>query len=360
MQTLYNHLSPEEVDIFIDTVRNGPARQGPHKISAGTLPVASKVAKKKSSLATFRKSAKNGRAMSVAPAPAKRPLNSWMAFRSYYSPIFADLQQKEVSGILKELWEADPFKAKWAILAKAYSIIRDQQGRENSPLDVFLAIAGPLIGIIGADKYLGCLGWDIIMDDGCKKAKRSAPGSFDDHLHTTNLSAEDIVSLCKESGYAKGNDLSAMNNAGTNPALTMASRPAEVQTETSNSGPFGAGAFNSEAFSNPTSMNADTPLPTWVFDIAAPLPAQRLGNTFHTGLTPNPETCTFPEHNSDNAREHLDHQAIKLWESDSEYPFNDQFQPHQDGLGLLFEPNGSSHDAYDISGTNFDKYFGAN
>lgn len=37
------------------------------------------------------------------PAPM-RPLNSWMAFRSYYKRMFADSQQKEISKFLQKLW----------------------------------------------------------------------------------------------------------------------------------------------------------------------------------------------------------------------------------------------------------------
>ncbi|KAI9884389.1 MAG: hypothetical protein M1823_003821 [Watsoniomyces obsoletus] len=56
----------------------------------------------------------------------KRPLNSFIAYRSYYSSMFSALQQKEISGLLNRLWQAGPFKAKWTILAKAYSVHQKQ------------------------------------------------------------------------------------------------------------------------------------------------------------------------------------------------------------------------------------------
>jgi hypothetical protein len=77
---------------------------------------------------------------------AKRPLNSWMAFRAYYSPIFATYQQKDISGFLTGMWQADPFHAKWTIAAKAYSVIRDKVGKAQAPLDTFLHIVCPLLG----------------------------------------------------------------------------------------------------------------------------------------------------------------------------------------------------------------------
>ena len=49
----------------------------------------------------------------------------------YYSAMFTSLPQKEISGFLTFMWKVDPFKAKWSVLAKAYSIIRDHQGKLN-------------------------------------------------------------------------------------------------------------------------------------------------------------------------------------------------------------------------------------
>ncbi|KAI9747689.1 MAG: hypothetical protein M4579_007412 [Chaenotheca gracillima] len=91
----------------------------------------------------------------------KRPVNSWMAFRSYYSHIFTSFQQKDISGILTYLWSNEPFKAKWSILAKAYSMVRDVLGKEKAPLDVFLALNAPFVGIISPQLYIAALGYEI-------------------------------------------------------------------------------------------------------------------------------------------------------------------------------------------------------
>ena len=69
-----------------------------------------------------------------------------MAFRAYYAPIFVTFQQKDISGFLTRMWQADPFHAKWTIAAKAYSVIRDKVGKLRAPLDFFLNIVCPHIG----------------------------------------------------------------------------------------------------------------------------------------------------------------------------------------------------------------------
>jgi hypothetical protein len=43
----------------------------------------------------------------------KRPLNSWMAFRKYYSASLALHMQKTISKVLTSWWREDPFEAKW-------------------------------------------------------------------------------------------------------------------------------------------------------------------------------------------------------------------------------------------------------
>ncbi|KAL9123254.1 MAG: hypothetical protein Q9187_000199 [Circinaria calcarea] len=144
--------------------------------------------------------------MTVAvKAKATRPLNSWMAFRSYYAPIFTTLQQKDKSGFLTYLWSADPFKAKWTILAKAYSVIRDKVGKQDAPLDAFLEINGPFVGIVAPADYLVMLGWEITMDGegqiSLRRCEEIDLASIDYDLLTTNLSVQDIVQHSYEFGY---------------------------------------------------------------------------------------------------------------------------------------------------------------
>ncbi|KAF2228530.1 mating-type protein MAT alpha 1, partial [Viridothelium virens] len=134
-----------------------------------------------------------------------RPLNSYMAFRAYYSPIFLDFQQKAISPLLTMLWQGDHFQAKWTILAKAYSKIRDQQGKDNANLSEFLELVTPVIGIIAPADYLSTMGWQMTEgENGPTLHRETIPdfSSFSDELRTTNVSVEDIIEYFQLVGYA--------------------------------------------------------------------------------------------------------------------------------------------------------------
>lgn len=139
--------------------------------------------------------------------------------------MFTSLQQKEISGFLTYLWQTDPFKAKWSILAKAYSLIRDSIGKEKAPLDSYLAIIGPFIGIVPPEQYLEILGWEIVAGgDGGKLLRRDFDVDFDSldqDLFTSNVSVNDIIEYSYASGYVaadEGNLIVPDNE----PAMTMA------------------------------------------------------------------------------------------------------------------------------------------
>jgi hypothetical protein len=69
--------------------------------------------------------------------------------------------QKVKSKILTVLWKADPFEAKWSILAKSYSILRGDRDKEEVSLDKFLELCAPLIGVIPPEIYLSVMGWEL-------------------------------------------------------------------------------------------------------------------------------------------------------------------------------------------------------
>ncbi|KAJ9665861.1 hypothetical protein H2201_003985 [Coniosporium apollinis] len=190
--------------------------------------------------ATVTANASNSSMNSLATARAKkrkltsddkagkplRPLNSWMAFRSYYSPIFMKTQQKAISGLMTKMWKEDPFKAKWTVLAAAYSAIRDNVDKSDAPLDEFLRISAPYIGIIEPGAYLELLGWKTTKLEGDVGAlvRVFTPdlNSFDASLRTSNLSVEDLADHCYEVGYIT---LEALNAIKTR-SLSMAMKPA--------------------------------------------------------------------------------------------------------------------------------------
>lgn len=113
----------------------------------------------------------------TSPKP-KRPLNAFMAFRSlsslsnlliranrlllgYYTRIFPDVQQKAVSGFLTTLWNKDPCRNRWAMIAKVYSFIRDEAKSGKISLAEFLTVCCPIMKIIEPSKYLSSLGWTV-------------------------------------------------------------------------------------------------------------------------------------------------------------------------------------------------------
>ncbi|RDW63860.1 hypothetical protein BP5796_10362 [Coleophoma crateriformis] len=145
----------------------------------------------------------------LMPHPAlpekKRPLNSWMAFRTFYARIFRKTQQKAASSYLTVLWSRDPFKAKWAIVAKAYSSIRDLVGKHNARLDRYLSIVVPAIGIIGAEDYLRTLNWSITATaDGSMSLVQTKALNLELLpliITRTSMTEIEIFNLCAERQY---------------------------------------------------------------------------------------------------------------------------------------------------------------
>ncbi|KAH8703735.1 alpha mating-type protein MAT1-1-1 [Talaromyces proteolyticus] len=132
-----------------------------------------------------------------------RPLNSFIAYRSFYSTMFTDMTQKSKSGIIKYLWQIDPYKGKWAILAKAYSILRDDHS-DNVSLDTFLDLMVPFIGLIQPASYLEAMGCQIITTADQQYQVQSISSTGPDASNSaTNYSVADIVNHCYECGYIK-------------------------------------------------------------------------------------------------------------------------------------------------------------
>lgn len=83
----------------------------------------------------------------------------------YYLKIFPDVPQKAASGFLTTLWSKDPFRNKWALIAKVYSFVRDEVGKEKVSLSFFLRVCCPTMKIIEPSEYLAMLGWSIRRDE---------------------------------------------------------------------------------------------------------------------------------------------------------------------------------------------------
>nr|ALI93545.1 MAT1-1-1 [Hypocrella siamensis] len=62
------------------------------------------------------------------------------------------------------LWNKDPFRSRWGLIASVYSFVRDELGKGNVPLVHFLNFACPVMGILPPRAYLNVLGWTLHRD----------------------------------------------------------------------------------------------------------------------------------------------------------------------------------------------------
>ena len=129
--------------------------------------------------------------------------------------------------MLRLLWKSDPFKAKWTILAKAYSIVRDKHPDQVS-LDTFLTLNAPIIGIVTPTDYLKVMNMQVIVsaDKQYSLVRASQSPTVNQSDLTTNLSADDIVSRCYETGYvARGLSSDNTPNQGSGVAMVVTAQP---------------------------------------------------------------------------------------------------------------------------------------
>lgn len=357
---------------------------------------------------------------------AMRPLNSWIAFRSkyprstnlivinnkvlgYYSTIFLSFQQKEISGFLTILWQNEPFKAKWSILAKSYSLIRNSQGKANAPLDLFLAINGPLIGVIEPARYLEALSWEVAVDEDGQTVMRRYGNPIDEQLFITNVSVNDVIRNSYDEGYFTG-DLSKILLANNEAAMTMAASvqpTASAQHSTTGNIEDHDADFAATANTKGSSKEKEQPHPTTVTDdeesdSTMAINANEIGgeepmaednedvpgysiavpneNTLPTGdisaiptaavtapvsdidkLSPGSPLKTDADtteiHSRNNASANdpdISSLSASAFTLDGEYPFNMEFNP--DNSGATFNPfMGNQFNVFDMSENDWDE-----
>jgi hypothetical protein len=126
---------------------------------------------------------------------------------------------KKLSNLMGVLWDRDPNKALWSLMAKAWSTIRDQVGKDNAPLDLFFQIVCPYLNIPSPEVYLEVCGWTLGSDNDGNPAlskllpqseKTAGPGSG-----ATGISVEDIVNRCQLMGYAQEYKFDSETNSPT-------------------------------------------------------------------------------------------------------------------------------------------------
>nr|AKE48503.1 MAT1-1-1 [Ustilaginoidea virens]AKE48507.1 MAT1-1-1 [Ustilaginoidea virens] len=163
---------------------------------------------------------------SYACDKAKRPLNAFMAFRSYYLKMFPDVQQKTASGFLTTLWNKDPFRNKWALIAKVYSFVRDEIGKDKVSLAYFLGFSCPVMGIVEPHVYLAVLGWSVQGTEGSQRLVQdqatAALGQSqlqNGEFPTTEL---ELLTALVNVGYLPEQGIDLMEKLGANSSAIMA------------------------------------------------------------------------------------------------------------------------------------------
>lgn len=258
------------------------------------------------------------------------------------------------------MWQNDPFKAKWSILAKAYSIIRESNTKDAAPLDKFLALTCPLIGIIPRDDYLGVMGWSIVDGAGVKSMERMYTpdiSSFPENILTTNLSSEEIVAHCQRVSYVDHNDTDVARNQGSTAALAMAAQPifeSAPDESLARSHHTGHIQQNNNMISNSASAATFTNMSAQpasneassspsMFDFSNPeSPYQPDGHDLFVGSTTIQGALNQNNNNAMGASGPVRQTVHNL--SSQQYPFMDEFDPFQSS-SLDFDPFNMNQDA---------------
>ncbi len=264
--------------------------------------------------------------------------------------MFTNLQQKDISGFLTHLWNDDPFKVKWSILAKAYSLIRDNKGKDQAPLNSFLGIHAPLLAIIPPTEYLAKLGWTITTDEDNKltltRNTNTDNPSFDQNLLSTNLSVEDVIQHSYTSGYifpdADGSMI-VVSDGFTMTMATTAQPNVQSGQQTSDNAVSGSGSAHA--------------LNTGDADTASNLMAEGLAaaeKEFEKQLI----EAMLKEFAEEEEKEKVtNHAALlgnnvlgqALLDSGDQFPFNSQFDPADD-TPLHYDPfMGDPFNPFDMS-----------
>nr|QBK47382.1 MAT1-1 [Neocamarosporium betae] len=135
----------------------------------------------------------------------KKALNAFVGFRCYYIniPTLKQWPMKKLSHLMGLLWEADPNKSLWSLMAKAWSAIRDQVGKDQAPLDGFFSIICPQLQMPSPETYLESHGWTPTIDkDGGPTVSRDNDFQVAS-VSAGNLSVEDIIAYVQAMGYAQ-------------------------------------------------------------------------------------------------------------------------------------------------------------
>lgn len=130
------------------------------------------------------------------------------------SAVFAGFKQGLRSTFLSGVWKLEPFQAKFDIMGKAYTRIRDFSDAKDASdgegihLVDFLEICAPLMRALKLDDYFETCGlkYTVDADNNLRLIGNITVPNKD--LHNTNISANELIRACHERGFFEG-DLSS-------------------------------------------------------------------------------------------------------------------------------------------------------
>ncbi|POS84387.1 hypothetical protein EPUL_003505, partial [Erysiphe pulchra] len=171
-------------------------------------------------LNTFLGSTQSSYARWVRKRPTvktSKPINSWIGFRTFYKKMFPGMPQKEASVHLKALWKQDPFKSKWSIISAAYSKIRAIVTKNQAPINEFLNLVCPRIGILPVDDYLSLLNWiGSVNENGVVIYKQNMVPDIShlpENILDTKMTDKDLVRFCAEKGFIDQDTIKKIKSA---------------------------------------------------------------------------------------------------------------------------------------------------
>lgn len=104
------------------------------------------------------------------------------------------------------MWDDDPLKSQWAILAKAYTIIRDHFYVRDTSLPHFVQLCVPLIGLTQAPDYLKLCGWQIFDEGQDMRLEKTESSVIHRAFAPTTIAVDQVVEFCKQQNYALPRD----------------------------------------------------------------------------------------------------------------------------------------------------------
>jgi hypothetical protein len=126
----------------------------------------------------------------------------------YYNGTIPGITQKDVSSTLTKIWHKDPFKQRWGLIARVWTLIRDEVANPCLWLNEYLRVACPAMCIIKPEDYLVALNWTITKSDGNTIATQDGGHTtnsplygfgYNQRIPTTEM---ELLNSCLAAGYA--------------------------------------------------------------------------------------------------------------------------------------------------------------